>query len=73
MHDGIEMERRGVPAAVICTEPFRPTVETVAKVRGMDGYPVAYIPHPVGSLTEDQLRERAKEIAPEIKKLLTGN
>ncbi len=65
------MERRGIPAAVICTEAFSPTVETVAKVRGMEGYPVAYIPHPVGSLTEDQLRERAKEIAPEIKKLLT--
>ncbi len=59
-------------AAVICTEPFRPTVETVAKVRGMANYPVAYIPHPVGSLTEDQLRERAREIAPEIRKLLTG-
>ncbi len=33
----------------------------------------ACIPHPIGSLTEDQLRERAKEIAPEIKKLLTEN
>ncbi len=65
------MERRGVPAAVICTEPFRTTVETVSKVRGMAGYPVAYIPHPVGSLSDDDLKERAKDIAPEIKKLLT--
>ncbi len=72
MHDGIELEKKGVPTAVICTEPFRPTVETVAKVRGMPGYPVAYIPHPVGSLTDEQLRERAKEVAPEIKTLLTG-
>ena len=39
----------------------------------MEGYPVAYIPHPVGSLTEDQLRERAREIAPEVRKLLTEN
>ncbi len=56
---------------MICTEPFRPTVETVSKVRGMAGYPVAYIPHPVGSLSEDELKERAKEIAPEVRKLLT--
>jgi len=72
VHDGIEMERRGVPAAVICTEPFRPTVETVAKVRGMAGYGVAYVPHPVGSLGDDELQERARAIAPEIKKLLTA-
>jgi hypothetical protein len=65
------MERRGIPSAVICTEPFRPTVETVAKVRGMAGYSVAYIPHPVGSLSEEELRLRAREIAPEVKKLLT--
>jgi hypothetical protein len=72
VHDGIEMERRGVPAAVICTEPFRPTVESVAKIRGMAGYPVAYIPHPVGSLPEEGLRARAREVAPVVKSLLTG-
>ncbi len=65
------MERRGVPAAVICTEPFRLTVEMVSKVRGMEGYPVAYIPHPVGSLSEDQIRERARQVAPEVNRLLT--
>ncbi len=72
MHDGIELEKRGVPTAVICTEPFRPTVEMVARVRGMPGYPVAYIPHPVGSLTDARLRERARAVAPEIRALLTG-
>jgi hypothetical protein len=71
VHDGIEMERRGIPAAVICTEPFRPTVETVTKVRGMAGYPVAYLPHPVGSLTDDELRDRARAIAPDIRRMLT--
>ena len=64
------MERRGIPAAVICTEPFRPTVETVARVRGVEGYHVAYIPHPVGSLTGEELRERARRVAPEVKRLL---
>jgi len=72
VHDGIELEKKGVPTAVICTEPFRPTVEMVSKVRGMPDYPVAYIPHPVGSLTDEQLRGRAKEIAPTIRTLLTG-
>jgi hypothetical protein len=72
VHDGIEMERRGVPSAVLCTEPFRPTVETVAKVRGMAGYAVVYAPHPIGSLTDDELRERARLIAPEVKRLLTA-
>jgi len=64
------MERRGIPAAVICTEPFRPTVETVSAVRGMSGYPVAYIQHPVGSLGDDELKERARAIAPKVKCLL---
>ena len=66
------MERRGGPAAVICTEPFRKTVEIVSKVRGVEGYPVAYIPHPVGRLTDDELRERARAVAPEIGRLLSG-
>jgi len=71
VHDGIELEKLGIPTAVICTEPFRKTAEVVAKIRGIDNYPIAYIPHPVGSLNEEQLRERAIEITPRILELLT--
>ena len=71
MHDGIELEKLGIPTAVICPEPFRNTAEVVAKIRGMENYPIAYIPHPVGSLNEDQLRKRAKEVTPKILKILT--
>ena len=41
------------------------------KIRGMENYPIAYIPHPVGSLNEDKLRERAIEITPKIIAILT--
>ncbi len=71
MHDGIELEKLGIPTAVICTEPFRNTAEVIAKIRGMENYPIAYIPHPVGSLDEEQLRGRAVEITPKILELLT--
>ena len=71
MHDGIELEKLGIPTAVICTEPFRNTAEVVAKIRGMENYSIAYISHPVGSLNEEQLRERAIEITPKILELLT--
>ena len=71
MHDGKELEKLGVPTAVICTAPFRTTAEVVAKIRGMENYPIAYIPHPVGSLNEDKLRERAIEITPKIIAILT--
>jgi len=68
--DAISFEKRGIPAAAIITEPFVPTAEAMARLAGMPAYPVAVIPHPVGSLAPSAIAARADEIAPRIEALL---
>ena len=70
MHDGIQFEKRGLPAAVICTEPFVSSAVAMSKMGGIPNFPFAVVPHPLGSLDENSLRERAKEVAGDIVKIL---
>jgi hypothetical protein len=68
--DAIAFEKRGIPAAAGITEPFVPTALAMARLAGMPDYPVAVIPHPVGSLDASQVAARADEIAGRIETLL---
>jgi hypothetical protein len=68
--DAISFEKRGIPAAVVITEPFVPTAEAMARLAGMPGYPVAVIPHPIGSLGPAELAARADAVAGRIEDLL---
>ena len=72
MLDAISFEKRGIPAAAIITEPFIATAEAMARLAGMPEYPVAVIPHPVGSLSRDEVTARADAIAERIVELLLG-
>ncbi len=72
MLDGIEIEVRGVPAAVVCTEPFIATGRAMARARGKAEYPFAVIPHPIGSASEEEMRSRAEAALPQVVELLTG-
>jgi len=64
--DGILLEREGVPAASICTEPFSVTAEAMAQIQGFPGYRFVRTRHPVASLDAAGLDERAAEITPEV-------
>ena len=70
MHDGIELEKKGIPAAVICTEPFVSSGKAMSKLGGIPDYPFVVLPHPLGSLTPEGLRERAIQAAPEVLRIL---
>jgi hypothetical protein len=70
LHDGIEFEKRGIPAAVLISSEFVVGAKTMARLQGLPGYPVAVVPHPIGSLTEDGLRERAKVALPQVLDIL---
>jgi hypothetical protein len=62
----MQLEAMGVPAIAICTEPFCSGAKAMAALGGMPDYPFAVVQHPIGSLTEAQLRERAVEAAPQV-------
>ena len=70
MLDGILFEKNGVPAAAIVTDPFVETARAMAKTWGVPDYRFLVIPHPVANLTEQELDQRAREIAPEVARLL---
>ena len=70
MHDGIAFEKKGVPAAVICTEPFVSSARAMSSIGGIPDYPFVIVPHPLGSLTPEVLRERTMQAAPEVLRIL---
>jgi hypothetical protein len=70
LRDGITIEQRGMPAAVICTEPFIPTARAMAKICNLADYPFAVVGHPIGSLTPAELRQRAELAVPQVVAIL---
>ena len=66
MYDSLKLEALGVPAIAICTEPFESGAHAMANLGGIPDYPFVIIQHPIGSLTPEQIRERAIEAAPQI-------
>jgi hypothetical protein len=57
VHDTIEFEKRGIPAAVIITQAFRNAAEFQFRAKGMDGHPYIELPHPISNLKPEEMRE----------------
>lgn len=72
MHDGIELEKRGIPTVTICTDMFVETSKTMAQLKGFPDYPFLIVPHPIGNLKPEELLDRAKKAAPEALRTLLG-
>ena len=70
--DGVALERRGIPAAVICSDAFTVTADAMAALKGAKGYRYATTAHPVAVLTAAEVRKRAEEALPQVVALLTG-
>ncbi|MFQ5933836.1 MAG: hypothetical protein ACE5KI_04265 [Dehalococcoidia bacterium] len=74
MHDGLTLEDKGVPTAVIISDQFVSGVKEIAKSRGAPDYPYVVVKHPIGSLDEETLKERARDALPQVLDiLLNGN
>jgi len=73
MHDALTMEKAGKPVALVCTEPFVNTARMIAKIKGIADYPFSVIPHPIVSLEDDQLMERARLALPKVLQLLVSS
>jgi hypothetical protein len=56
VHDAIEFEKRGIPAAVIITQAFRNAALFQFKSKGMEGHAYVEMPHPVSNLSADDMR-----------------
>ena len=73
MHDGIHLDRAGIPAATICTDHFINTSEATATVWGVPEYPVIYMPHPLSALNDDDIQAQAQQlVAQAVSIVMTG-
>ena len=70
MHDAIELEKRGVATAAICTEPFISSAKAMSKLGGIPDYPFVIAEHPLHHLDSEALRQVAIQAAPEVLRIL---
>ena len=73
MHNATAIEKRGTPAAVICTKPFAQTGAAMAKRQGYASYRIVLIDHPVSNLTAPGVRERARQALPQVLSIALGH
>ncbi|HYW88595.1 MAG TPA: hypothetical protein VFB50_12545 [Chloroflexota bacterium] len=60
------LERKGVQTAAVLTHTFRRPGDAMARVQGFPDYRYAVMTHPISSLSEQQIRERAQSALPEV-------
>jgi hypothetical protein len=68
--DGTIFEKRGIVAAAIITSPFVKTADSMAKRHGFKQYRYAQLPHPIGNLRPEQIKERARQVLPQVMEIL---
>jgi hypothetical protein len=56
VHDTVEFEKRGIPAAVIITQAFKNAAMFQFRAKGMEGHPYVELPHPISNLTPEAMR-----------------
>lgn len=59
--DGTRLERQGVPTAVICTETFEHEAYNVAAIQNLEGFQPIIIDHPLSSISDEEIKQRAEQ------------
>ncbi|OZM83244.1 hypothetical protein [Pseudonocardia sp. MH-G8] len=59
-----------MPAASICTEPFRLAADAMARSYGFPDFPYVVTEHPVASLSREEVRDRVTVMLPRILEIL---
>ncbi len=72
MHDGINLEKLDVPTAVIVTGVFEHEARMQRAALGMDALEPVVITHPLSTLTDQQIAERAAEAAAKAQAVWLG-
>ena len=73
MHDGITFERRGVPSAVVITQPFVGTARAMAAFDGAPTFRWATMPHPTAELTGGAIDTAAMLVVPIVEAIVLGH
>ena len=60
------------PTAAIITHVFLNTAQAMTRMMGVPEYRYVVAQHPLSSLTDDEVKARANELADEVESILTG-
>lgn len=71
MHDTVRLEQRGVPTAVVVTAAFLEEAEVQRAALGADDLDPVVITHPLSTLSEEGIEDRAREAAAQFERVLT--
>ncbi len=70
--NAIELERRGIPTLLVSTPPFLDAVRIMAGLSGMEEMRWAVVEHPIGSVGDDELLDRARRAAEQFHEIVLG-
>ncbi len=62
MHDGIHLEKAGLPAITICTDKFIQTSHSMAEMWSANSHPILFTQHPIAGLTKSQLAQQTEPL-----------
>jgi len=62
----IQLRKRGLAAAVICSDSFLKLAQNQSRVFGVPDLPLVVIPHPLGGLSLVDVQKRADIAIPQI-------
>ena len=64
------MEQQGLPTATIITSVFVTTAKAYTRLMGVPEFPYLVCPHPITNVGPAELDTRARELAPQVTRLL---
>ena len=71
IHNAIELEKRGLATAAICSSNFESLVETTAEAKGFPNFARVTIPHPIAEKDAGVIRKKADDAIEELLRLIT--
>lgn len=67
------LERSGIPALAVITEPFAFKARAEVKALEMPALPIQVLPHPIGQISDEAMRALTDEAFDEVVFALTGD
>lgn len=71
VHDGVTLEKRGVPTATVNSDAFVVLGQMEAVALGVPGLPIVMVPHPMGDVSAEVVIERARDMVAQVIRVLT--
>lgn len=71
VHDTIELEKRGIPTAVVITSAFKNAAVFQFRAKGMEGHAYIELPHPISNLKSEEMKALTlRYVEPLVKQLV---